>query len=93
MGKTMTKSPSVEQPTVLRESVTDSFTILHVNYLLTDLPGLQVSRNERSEGEEWSPLVTEVLDIPGVEAVVLRPYGVGVHRAAAFDFDPILIEV
>jgi hypothetical protein len=89
----MTNPPSEEQPKVILESVTDSFTILHVNYLLTDLSGLQVSRNEHPEGEEWSPLVMEILEIPGVETVVLRPYGVGIHRAAAFDFDRILPEV
>ena len=86
MGYTMTNSQFEEQPTTLRERVTDSFTILHVNYLLTDLPGLEVIRNELPEkGEEWPPLVTEILDIAGVETVVLRPYGVGIHRAATFD--------
>ena len=94
MGYSMTNSQFEEQPTTLRERVTDSFTILHVNYLLTDLPGLEVIRNELPEkGEEWPPLVTEILDIPGVETVVLRPYGVGIHRAATFDFDRILPEV
>ena len=35
----------------------------------------------------------EVLEIPGVEIVVLRPYGVGIHKAVAFEWDPIIAEV
>ena len=35
----------------------------------------------------------EVLEIPGVETVVLRPYGVGIHKAVAFEWDPIIAEV
>jgi hypothetical protein len=38
-------------------------------------------------------LVTEILEVAGIECVVLRPYCVGIHRAAAFDFDSILPEV
>jgi len=89
----MTKPPFAEQPKVIAETVTDSYVILNVNYLLTNLAGLQVARNERPEGEEWPPLVTEILEVPGIECVVLRPYCVGIHRAAAFDFDLIIPEV
>jgi hypothetical protein len=86
----MTKPPIEDQPKIVAESVTETFTVLHCNFALTSLPGQQVSRNEPPEGEDWSLLALEVLEIPGVETVVLRPYGVGIHRAVAFEWDPIL---
>lgn len=86
----MTHLPSDDQPKVIAEALNDTFIILHCNFALTSLPGLQISRNESPESEDWSPLAMEILSIPGVEQVTLRPYGIGISRAVAFDFPPII---
>lgn len=83
---------SQHQPDMLKiviEEVTDSFRIFHTNFELTALPGQQISRYETLEEEEWSPLAMEVVQLPGVETVVLRPYGLGIYKGVAFDWDAI----
>ena len=78
------------QLSIVVEEVTDSFRIFHTNFELTGLAGQQVSRNEPPPAdEEWSPLAMEAAQITGVETVVLRPYGLGLHRATAFEWEPI----
>lgn len=88
----MTNASSTTQPRTVVEEVTPTFTIIHTEACLTSNSGYQISRNEPPENEDWSPLAMEILEIPGVEVVVLRPYGIGIHRAVAFDWDPILAE-
>ena len=61
----------------------------HTNFELTSLEGQQVSRHELSTGGELSPLATQVVQIPGVETIILRPYGIGIHTAMAFDWEDI----
>jgi hypothetical protein len=38
---------------------------------------------------EFAPTATEVVQIPGVEVVILRPYGIGIYKAMAFDWEDI----
>jgi hypothetical protein len=38
---------------------------------------------------EFAPIATEVVQLPGVETVILRPYGSGIHKAMAFDREDI----
>ena len=67
---------SQQQPETLKivvEEVTDTFRIFHTNFELTALPGQQISRHELPEEAEWSALASEVVELPGVETVVLRP--------------------
>jgi len=89
----MTNERSQEQPKTVWEEVSAGFRIAHSEACLTSNAGCQLSRNEPPEDEDWSPLAMEVLEIPGVETVVLRPYGVGIHKAVAFEWDPIIAEV
>jgi len=79
------------RPTILVESVTDSFRIFHANFEVLSGAGCQVSRGETAaeNGEPIPVLLEEVLRVPGVETVVGRPYGVGVHKAFAFAWEPI----
>jgi hypothetical protein len=78
-------------PTILVESVTDSYRIFHVNFEVMSGSGCQVSRGETlTENRQPIPvLAQEVLRVPGVETVVGRPYCVGVHKAFAFAWGPI----
>ena len=78
-------------PTILVESVTDSFRIFHANFEVMSGAGCQVSRGEMltENGDPVPVLLEEVLKVPGVETVVGRPYGVGVHKAFAFAWGPI----
>lgn len=83
---------SQHQPETLKiviEEVTDSFRIFHTSFELTALPGQQVSRHETPEEGEWSPLAMEAAQLPGVEAVLVRPYGLGVHKAVAWDWNVV----
>ncbi len=76
---------------ILVESVTDSFRILHANFEVISGAGCQVGRGETvtETGDPVPVLLAEVLKVPGVETVVGRPYGVGVHKAFAFAWGPI----
>jgi hypothetical protein len=78
-------------PTIIVESVTDSFRIFHANFEVISGAGCQVGRGETvTENSEPIPaLLEEVLKVPGVETVIGRPYGVGVHKAFAFAWGPI----
>ena len=81
-----------QQPEILKiviEEVTDTFRVFHTNFELTALPGQQISRHELPPEAEWSPLASEAVQLPGVETVVLRPYGLGVHRGVAFEWEAI----
>lgn len=82
---------SKPKPTIIVESVTDSFRIFHANFEVMSGAGCQVSRGEMltDDGEPVPVLLEEVLKIPGVETTVGRPYGVGVHKAFAFAWGPI----
>jgi hypothetical protein len=51
--------------------------------------GQQVGRFEAPTGEEFAPIATEVAQIQGVEVVILRPHGIGIHKAMAFDWEDI----
>jgi hypothetical protein len=87
---------SPHQPEMLKivvEEVSDSFRIFHTSFELTALPGLQISRHEMPEEAEWSPLAMEAVQLPGVETVVLRPYGLGIHKAMAWDWDTVALPV
>jgi len=70
---------------IVVEEVRDGFRIFHTNFELTTLEGQQVSRHEVSTDGEFAPIATEVVQLPGVETVILRPYGSGIHKAMAFD--------
>jgi hypothetical protein len=74
---------------IVVEEVTPTFHIFHTNFELTTLEGQQVSRHEVAADEEFAPIATEVVQIPGVETVILRPYGIGIHKAMAFDWEDI----
>jgi len=74
---------------IVVEVVTDSFRIFHTNFELTTLEGQQVTRHEVPTSGEFAPIATEVVQLPGVEVVILRPYGIGIHKAMAFDWDDI----
>lgn len=74
---------------IVVEEVSDSFRIFHTNFELTSMEGQQITRHEVPTGEEFAPLATEVDQIPGVEVVILRPYGIGIHKAMAFDWEDI----
>lgn len=78
-------------PTIIAESVTDSFRIFHANFEVLSGAGCQVSRGETltENGDPVPVLMGEVLKVPGVETVVGRPYGIGVHKAFAFAWGPI----
>ena len=78
-------------PTILVESITDSFRIFHANFEVMSGAGCQVSRGEMltENGDPVPVLLEEVLKIPGVETAVGRPYGVGVHKAFGFAWGPI----
>ena len=81
--------------TIIVEFVSGSFRIFHTNFELTSGAGCQVSRGENvtENGEAIPVLAEEVLKIPGVETVVGRPYGIGVHKAFAFAWEPIVERV
>ena len=83
------------RPTILVESVTGSFRIFHANFEVMSGGGCQVSRGETvtENGEPVPVLLEEVLKVPGVETVVGRPYGVGVHKAFAYAWEPIQARV
>jgi hypothetical protein len=85
----MNSQQQAETLKIVVEEVTDTFRIFHTNFELTALPGLQISRHETPEEGEWSALAMETVQLPGVEAVVLRPYGLGIHRAVAFEWEAI----
>ena len=74
---------------IVVEEVSDGFRIFHTNFELTTLEGQQVSRHEVSANGEFAPIPTEVVQIRGVETVILRPYGIGIHKAMAFEWDEI----
>jgi hypothetical protein len=74
---------------IVVEEVSDGFRIFHTNFELTTLEGQQVSRHEVSTDGEFAPIATEVVQLPGVETVILRPYGSGIHKAMAFDREDI----
>jgi hypothetical protein len=78
-------------PTILVESVTESYRIFHANFEVMSGAGCQVGRGETvTEDRDPIPvLLREVLKVPGVEAVVGRPYCIGVHKAFAFAWAPI----
>jgi hypothetical protein len=78
-------------PVVIVESVSPSFRILHTNFEVIAGAGCQVSRGESvtDSGDPVPVVLAEVLGIPGVETVVGRPYGIGVHKAFAFAWGPI----
>ena len=83
---------SQQQPEMLRiviEEVSDTFRVFNTNFELTALSGQQISRHELPEEEEWSALASEVVQLPGVETVVLRPYAIGIHKGVAFDWEAI----
>src|SRR5579871_5505672 len=72
---------SQRQPETLKiviEEVSDHFRVFNTNFELTALPGLQISRYELPEEAEWSALASEAVQLPGVETVMLRPYGLGI---------------
>src|ERR1035438_2241898 len=82
-------------PIVLVESVSESFRIFHVNFEVLSGAGCQVGRGE-TVSEDGAPipvLIEEVLKVPGVETVVGRPYGIGIHKAFAFAWGPIDVSV
>jgi len=83
------------KPTVVVESVTPSFRIFHSNFEVTTGSGCQVSRGETAteNGEPVPVILEEILKIPGIETVVARPYGIGVHKAYAFAWEPIHVRV
>ena len=74
---------------IVVEEVSDGFRIFHTNFELTTLEGQQVSRHEVSANGEFAPIPTEVVQIRGVETVILRPYGIGIHKAMACEWDEI----
>jgi hypothetical protein len=74
---------------IVVEEVSDGFRIFHTNFELTTLEGQQVSRHEVAAEGEFAPIATEAIEIPGVETVILRPYGIGIHKAMAFDWEDI----
>ena len=78
-------------PAIIVESVSDSFRIFHANFEVLSGMGCQVSRGETvtENGESIPVVLEEVLKVAGVETVVGRPYGVGVHKALAFAWEPI----
>lgn len=83
---------SQQQPEMLKiviEEVSDTFRVFNTNFELTALPGQQISRHERPEEADWSALASEVVQLPGVETVVLRPYAIGIHKGVAFDWEVI----
>jgi hypothetical protein len=83
---------SQRQPETLKivvEEISDHFRVFNTNFELTALPGLQISRYELPEDAEWSALACEAVQLPGVETVMLRPYGLGIHKAVAFEWDAI----
>ena len=53
--------------------------------------GCQVSRGETTteNGEGLPIVIEEALKIPGVETAVGRPYGIGVHKAFVYAWEPI----
>ena len=81
----------MNKPTIIIETVTDSYHIFHANFELLPNAGCQASKYEAftEEKEQIPILVTEILGIPGVETVVGRPYCVGVHKAFAFAWESI----
>jgi hypothetical protein len=82
-------SQQLETLKIVIEEVSDHFRVFNTNFELTALPGLQISRYELSEEAEWSALAMEAVQLPGVETVMLRPYGLGIHKAVAFEWDSI----
>src|SRR5271157_2607350 len=85
---------SQQQPEMLKIVVEtidkeDACRVFHTNFELTSLVGQQVSRYEVPEEAEWSPLTIEAAQLPGVEQVLLRPYGLATHRATAFEWEVI----
>ena len=83
---------SQRQPETLKivvEEISDHFLVFNTNFELTALPGLQISRYEPPEDVEWSALACEAVQLPGVETVMLRPYGLGIHKAVAFEWDAV----
>lgn len=85
----MNSQPQPETLKIVIEEVSDSFRIFHTSFELTALSGQQISRHETPEEAEWSPLAMEAVQLPGVETVVLRPYGLGVHKAMAWDWERV----
>ena len=80
------------QPATLKivvEESNDDLRVFHTNFELTELPEFFISRHEQPSEVEWSALAFEVVQLPGVERITLRPYWLSVQKGTAFEWEAI----